>query len=233
MVLDLIFLKYTTADEIEKLLAPFMGEGATHSTYPPANLLIIEDNSRSIKRLMELIYLFDSDTFAGQRVRLFDVTNSRPSDLAKELDTVFKAYALSDKASAVKFIPMDPINTMIAMAPNPGIFAQVKDWIDKLDIPVKVTAGATTIWTYRMKYGRAEIVAAAVMALYSGNPMALMQMAANSNSGMISAGMGFNGTGSGMGMGMGGHEEATAAERWRLRRRVRRWLRQWRLRLEL
>jgi general secretion pathway protein D len=203
MVLDLIFLKYATADEIERLLTPFFGEGASHSTYAPANLLIIEDNSRSMKRMMELINLFDSDTFAGQRVRLFDVTNSRPTDLAKNLDTVFKAYALSEKSSSVKFIPLDNINTLIAIAPNPGIFVQVKDWIDKLDIPVKVTAGSTEIWTYRMHYSRAEIVAAAVMALYSGNPMALMQMAASANSGMVSAGMGMNGTGAGIGMGMG------------------------------
>jgi general secretion pathway protein D len=203
MVLDLIFLKYATAEEIEKLLTPFFGEGASHSTYPPANLLIVEDNSRSMKRTMELINLFDSDTFAGQRVRLFDVTNSRPTDLAKNLDTVFKAYALSEKSAAVKFIPLDNINTLIAIAPNPGIFVQVKDWIDKLDIPVKVTAGSTEIWTYRMHYSRAEIVAAAVMALYSGNPMALMQMAASANNGMVSAGMGMNGTGAGMGMGLG------------------------------
>ncbi len=203
MVLDLIFLKYATADEMEKLLEPFMGEGAKDSTYPPANLLIIEDNSRSMKRVMDLIALFDSDTFAGQRVKLFDVTNSRPSDLVKDLDTVFKAYALSDKTSAVHFIPIDRINTLIAVAPNPGIFAQVNDWIDKLDIPVKITAGATTIWTYRMKYSRAEIVAMAIMALYSGNPMALINMAQNANSGMVSAGMGLNGTGSQMGMGSG------------------------------
>jgi general secretion pathway protein D len=203
MVLDLIFLKYSTADDIEKLLTPFFGEGATHSLYAPANLLIIEDNSRNMRRMMELIYLFDSDTFAGQRVKLFDVTNSRPTDLAKNLDNVFKAYALSEKTSPVKFIPLDNINTVIAIAPNPGIFIQVKDWIDKLDIPAKVTSGSTTIWTYRMHYSRAEIVAAAVMALYSGNPTALMQMAANANNGMISAGMGMNGTGSGVGMGMG------------------------------
>jgi general secretion pathway protein D len=202
MVLDLIFLKYATAAEILKLLQPFMGEGATFSTYDPANLLIVEDNSRSMKRMMELIYLFDSDSFAGQRVKLFDVTNSRPSDLVKDLDTVFKAYSLSEKASAVHFIPIDRINTLIAVAPNPGIFTQVKEWIDKLDIPVKLTAGATQIWTYRMKYSRAEIVAAAIMGLYSGNPMALMSLAASSNSSMVSAGMGLNGTGAGMGMGM-------------------------------
>jgi general secretion pathway protein D len=203
MVLDLIFLKYATADEMEKLLTPFFGEGATHSTYPPANLLIVEDNSRNMKRLMELVELFNSDTFAGQRVRLFDVTNSRPSDLVKDLDTVFKAYANSDKTSAVHFIPIDRINTLIAVAPNPGIFDQVSNWIDKLDIPVKVTAGATTIWTYKMKYSRAEMVAMAVMAVYSGNPMALINMANQANSGMVAAGMGLNGTGSQMGMGSG------------------------------
>jgi general secretion pathway protein D len=203
MVLNLIFLKYGVADELKTLLEPFMGEGAKDSTYPPANLLIIEDNSRSMKRIMELIYLFDSDTFAGQRVRLFDVTNSRPSDLVKDLDLVFKAYANSEKSSAVHFIPIDRINTLIAVAPNPGIFTEVKVWIDKLDIPVKVTAGSTTIWTYKMHYSRAEIVAAAVMALYTGNPSALMAMAASANSGMISAGMGLNGTGSQMGMGSG------------------------------
>ena len=144
MVLNLIFLKYTMADEMDKLLAPFFGEGATHSVYPPANLLIIEDNSRSMKRTMELVAMFDSDTFAGQRVKLFEVANSRPSDLVKDLETVFKAYAFSDKNSAVHFIGLDRINTLIAVAPNPGIFPQVKEWIDKLDIPVKVSAGATT-----------------------------------------------------------------------------------------
>ena len=45
--------------------------------------------------------MFDSDTFAGQRVQLFDVENSRPTDLVKDLETVFKAYALSEKAGAV------------------------------------------------------------------------------------------------------------------------------------
>ncbi len=203
MVLNLIFLKYTMADEMDKLLAPFFGEGATHSTYAPANLLIIEDNSRSMKRTMELVAMFDSDTFAGQRVKLFDVANSRPSDLVKDLEAVFKAYAFSEKNSAVHFIGLDRINTLIAVAPNPGIFPQVKEWIDKLDIPVKVSAGATQVWTYRMKYGRAEIVATAIMALYSGNPTALMNLAANMTNGMMQAGMGMMG-GGGYGGGYGG-----------------------------
>jgi general secretion pathway protein D len=203
MILALIFLKYATAADMERLLTPFYGEGATHSFYEPANMLIIQDNSRSLRRTMELIAMFDSDTFAQQRVKLFEVNNSRPTDLVKELDTVFRAYALSDKNASVKFIPVDRINTVIAVAPNPSIFGQVQTWIEKLDIPVKAAAGTISNWVYRLKYQRADMIAAAVMALYSGDPSALMQLSQMANQSMMAAGMGINGTGYGMGMGMG------------------------------
>ncbi|MGA3018971.1 MAG: type II secretion system secretin GspD [Bryobacteraceae bacterium] len=205
MILDLIFLKYTTAKEIDSLISPFLGEGASHSTYDPANLLILQDNARNMKRTMQLIDLFDSDTFAGQRVRLFDITNSRPSDLVKDLDTVFHAFALSDKASAVKFIPVDRINTIIAVAPNPGIFAEVRKWIEKFDVPVKITAGATGNYVYRLKYARAETVAMAIMALYTGNINALVAMAQQMNNNMFTAGIGMSGGGGYGGMNGGGY----------------------------
>jgi len=176
MVLNLVFLKYATAAEISKLMQPFLGEGGVATPYEPANLLIIQDNARSMKRYMELLSLFDADTFAGQRVRLFEIENSRPSELQKDLESVFKAYALSDKSSSVRFVPVDRINTLIAVAPNPGIFARVEEWIKKLDIAVKMSAGAVNSYVYRLKYARAETVAAAIMALYTGNTMALMAL---------------------------------------------------------
>jgi general secretion pathway protein D len=201
MVLSMIFLKYATAADMDHLLTPFYGEGATHSIYEPANMLIIQDNSRSMRRTLELIGMFDSDTFASQRVKLFDIANSRPSDLVKELDNVFKAYAMSDKNASVKFIPVDRINTLIAVAPNPNIFAEVQKWIEKLDIPVKAPTGAVSNWVYRLNYQRADMVAMAVMALYSGNPTALMALAQMNNQSMMAGGMGYNGSGYGMGMG--------------------------------
>jgi general secretion pathway protein D len=199
MVLNLIFLKYATAGEIAKLIQPFLGEGATMATYDPANLLILQDNSRSLKRTMELIGLFDNDVFVRQRVKLFDVQYGRPSDLVKELESVFKAFSLADKNSSVKFIPVDRINTIVAVASNPSIFGDVETWLKKLDIPVKKPLGAIDNYVYRLKYGRAETVAMAIMALYSGNPMGLVGL---SGMGMFgSMGMG----GLGLGLGMGGY----------------------------
>jgi general secretion pathway protein D len=193
IVLNLIFLKYATAVELDKLIAPFLGEGATHTPYEPANLIIVQDNSRSMRRTMQLIALFDSDTFAGQRVRLFSVENSRPADLVKDLDNVFKAYSLSEKATAVRFIPVDRINTLIAVAPNPGVFTEVENWIRKLDVAVKITAGAVTNYVYRLRYGQAETMALAITALYTGNTAALVALANAAHSGMVAAGIGIPG----------------------------------------
>jgi general secretion pathway protein D len=166
MILNMVFLKYASVNDMKALLDPFMGEGRTIVTYDAANLLIILDNARNMRRTMELIGLFDNDSFATKRVRLFEVENGRPSDLAKELDTVFRAFAMSEKNSAVRFMPIDRINTIIAVAPNPGVFEEVQKWIAKLDVPVKVTAGSIENFVYRLKYGCADTVASAVMQLY-------------------------------------------------------------------
>lgn len=205
MVLNLVFLKYATAEEMAKILQPFLGEGGEITTYVPANLLIILDNTRNMRRTMDLLGMFDSDTFAGQRVRLFEVSHGRPTDISDELDSVFRAYALSEKTSAVRFLPIDRINTIIAVAPNPGIFAEVEKWIQKLDVPVKVTAGSVGNYVYRLKYGRAETIAMAVMALYTGNVYAMASLAAMSSmSNMGGGAMGMGGMAGVYGMGGGG-----------------------------
>src|SRR5208282_3880655 len=122
---------------------------------------------RNMRRIMDLVSMFDSDTFANQRVRLFEVTNTRPSDVQKDLENVLKAVSLDGKNITVRFLPVDRINTLIAVAPNPGVFDTISEWLRKLDIPVKVTlGGGSENHVYRLRYGRAECVAMALNKLY-------------------------------------------------------------------
>ncbi|HVW83803.1 MAG TPA: secretin N-terminal domain-containing protein, partial [Bryobacteraceae bacterium] len=170
LTLNLVFLRYVTSAEMVKVLTPFIGDGGQLQSYDPANLLIILDNSRNMRRTLELISMFDSDTFAGQRVRAFEVSHGRPSDIAKELDAVFKAYSLSAGRDhgAVQFLPIDRVNTILAVAPNPGAFTEVEKWIAKLDITPKATAGSIQNNVYKLKYGRAEILGGVISQLYGG-----------------------------------------------------------------
>lgn len=207
-MLNLVFLKFATVDELAKLLEQFLGEGAKMWSYPAANLLIVQDSRRNMKRLMELVGLFDSNTFANQRVRLFEVKNSRPSDIAKELDGILKSISLNDKNSPIRLLPVDRINTLIAVAPNPGVFTEVEAWITKLDLAVESSAGSLNNYVYRVKYGFAPTIAMAIMGLYSNNPMAAysLMMMSGMGGGMMGGGMMGGGMGMGGGMmgGMGG-----------------------------
>lgn len=214
-MLNLVFLKYVTADELAKVLEPFQGENARIYVYAPANLLLMLDSQRSMRRLMEMVALFDSDTLANQRVRVFTIKNGRPSDLAKELESISKAISLSEKNAPIKFLPIDRVNTIIAVAPNPGAFQEVEQWIEKLDIPIKAAAGGIKDFVYRVRYGDAVSMACSVQALYGqlsgyggyGGGQNSIQACIGSNSGSNGFGNTYGGGGfgtSGFGGGIGG-----------------------------
>jgi len=209
LVLNLVFLRYVSSGEMYKVLQQYMGDGAQLTNYDPANLLIILDNSRNMRRTLDLIEVFDNDAFAGQRVRAFDIRNGRPSDISRELDDIFKAYSLSgDKGnSAVHFIPVNRINTILAVAPNPGAFAQVESWIQKLDIPAKVTVGSVDNYVYKLKYAKTEVIGSVINQLYGGCGFSSggMYGAATGNSSYPATGSGIGLSGGGGGYGGGGN----------------------------
>jgi general secretion pathway protein D len=200
-MMNLIFLKYANVDELSKLATEFLGADGKVWTYPAANLLLVMDTRRNMRRLMELIAMFDSDTLAKQRVKVFDVVNSRPSDIAKELENLLKSISLNKESNNVKFVPVNRINVLIAVAPNPGIFVLVEEWLRKLDVKVKSAAGKSDTYVYRVKYAQAEQLAMSITSLYYS------MMGGMGGYGMGGYGMGGYGMGgSGMGgYGMGGY----------------------------
>lgn len=166
-ILNLVFLKYVAVDELVKVLREFSGENSQMIPYAPANLLFLLDSRRNMRRTMDLINEFDNDAFANQRVRLYDVKNVKPSDVAKDLDKIFQSISLDAKTSPVRFMGVDRINTLIVVAPNPGVFANVSEWLMKLDVPVKITAGTIENYVYKVTYGRAECLAQALNQLFN------------------------------------------------------------------
>jgi general secretion pathway protein D len=202
-ILNLVFLKYVAVDELVKVLGEFKGENSEMISYAPANLLFLLDSRRNMRRTLELINQFDNDAFANQRVRLFGVENVKPSEVVKDLDAIFKSISLDSKTSPVRFLPVDRINVLIAVAPNPGVFDNVADWLKKLDVPVKITAGAIDNYVYRVYYGRADCLALALNQLF--NPGMTMGFGSGGY-GMASGGnttgtYGANGYGTGGGYG--------------------------------
>ena len=157
-MLNPVFLKYAGVAEVQKL------GGAVHRRRRQSLQLcarqpaVHPDSRRNIRRTMDVIAMFDSDMLASQRVRLFDVRYGSPAAIVKELEEILKGISLTNNSS-VRFMPVDRINMIIAVAPNPGAFEEVEKWITKLDVENKVTAGAVDNFVYRVRYARAEVLA--------------------------------------------------------------------------
>ena len=203
LMLNLVFLKYVSVEELSKVLQEFTDVNAVMKVYPPANLLFILDSRRNMRRLMELVALFDSDTFAGERVRLYELHNARPSDLVKELDNIFKSISLDSKTATVRFLAVDRIGTLIAVAPSPGVFDTVETWIKKLDVAVSSTSGVIDTYVYHVRYGSADCLAMSLNQLYM--PAGAGGYGAGGYGGMPAYGGGYGGAYGGGGYGGGAY----------------------------
>ena len=146
MLMQIIPLKFVFAADMAKMLSPFLSEGGTVAVHEAANTLILVDDSLNVKRLMEILQQFDNSSFAEQRVRLIPVHNNVASALVPELEAIFSTYALSEKETPLRFVPLDHINGILVAAADPAAFDEVERWMAKLDQPAAPTAIQTFVY---------------------------------------------------------------------------------------
>ncbi|HLY62720.1 MAG TPA: type II secretion system secretin GspD [Terriglobia bacterium] len=157
MMMEILPLRFVFAGDMVKMLTPFLTEGGVAAVHTEGNVLILEDTSLNVKRLMEIIEQFDSPTFDRQRIRLVPVTNNVASGLVPELQSIFSAYALSEKSTPLRFIAIDRINSILVVTADPSAFDEVEKWITKLDQPAAPSGIQTFV--YRVQNSEANYLA--------------------------------------------------------------------------
>jgi general secretion pathway protein D len=154
MLMQIIPLKFVFAADMAKMLSPFLSEAGTVAVLDAGNTLILVDGSLNVKRLMEILQQFDNSSFAAQRVRLIPVRNNVASALVPELEAIFATYALSDKETPLRFVPLDRINGILVAAADPVAFHEVEQWIAKLDQPA--TPSGIQTFVYKVQNSEAD-----------------------------------------------------------------------------
>ena len=218
-IMKIIPLRFVFAGDMAKMLSPFLSEGGTVAVHEAGNILIVVDDSLNLKRLMDILAEFDSPAFVDQRVRLIPVHNSTPSALVPQLEAVFAAYALSDKQTPLRFVPLDQINAILVAAANPSAFDQVEHWVEKLDQEATPTGMQTFV--YRVQNSEATYLVRLLRAIRRGEgevepPRAPATTGVSSISGSLGpsasggslSSQGLAGAGAGQGFSMGMQGEA-------------------------
>ncbi len=169
VIMQIIPLRFVSAADMAKMLTPFLSDGGSIAVHEAGNILVVADNSLNMKRLMEILAQFDNAEFAQQRVRLVPVRNNVASSLVPELESIFAAYALSAKNTPLRFVPIDRINGILVVTPDPAGFVDVEKWIAKLDQPAPPSGIQTFV--YRVANSEADYLARLLSSMYAGAPV--------------------------------------------------------------
>ena len=163
-VIQVVRMKFVSASEMSQLLTPYLSEGANIVVHEAGNILLVSERRGNLLKLLEIVDVFDTNVFAGERVRLFPVENSLAADLVQDLVTVFAGYALSENRGAIRFVAIERMNSVLVISPNTAVFDEVQKWLDRLDQPLQ-TSGVRN-FVYRVRNGKAIEIQRVLSQLY-------------------------------------------------------------------
>ncbi|HEY2379836.1 MAG TPA: type II secretion system secretin GspD [Terriglobia bacterium] len=164
VVMQIIRMKFVAASEMSKVLMPYLTDAGNIVVHDTGNIILLTDRRSNVRRLLQIVDEFDTATFQGDRVRLLQVKNNRARDVIEDLRTIFAGYGLSEKQSAVRFIAIDRLNSILVVTPNADVFPEVERWLNQLDQPT-VTAGNRN-WVYKVKNSKASDLQKVLAELY-------------------------------------------------------------------
>lgn len=167
MVMQIVRMKFIAATEMGNLLTPFLSDGANLLVHNGGNILLLTERKSNLRKLMEIVDDFDTNVFADERVRLYPLKNSMAKDLAPDLTTVFAGYGLSQSASAVRFVALERINSILAISPNPTVFPEVERWLKSFD-QGGISNSSQTHY-YKVKNAKAADLQLVLSQLFGGN----------------------------------------------------------------
>jgi general secretion pathway protein D len=160
-VIQIIPLKFIPVTEGSKLIKPFLSDGADIIEHPSQNILLVGDIASNIRKVLDLIGLFDVDLFSDLKVRIYPVYNSDVTEIAKEIERIFASFEVSTKSGrgvGITFTPVTRINSLLVVSSIPNIFEKVEAWLKQLD-QTPASDAKLGVFVYYVQNGKAKDLA--------------------------------------------------------------------------
>ncbi|HSZ10799.1 MAG TPA: type II secretion system secretin GspD [Rhizomicrobium sp.] len=164
--IEVVPVHYISAAEMEKLLDPLAPSQGIIHVDTSRNVLIIEGTEEERQTLLDDIALFDADWLSGMSFALFTPSYMDAEELTKELDQVIGGLD-SPVSGVVRLVPIDRLNTVLAVSPQARYLNELKSWVERLDRPGE--GSDKKIYVYHVQNGRASDVAATLGKVLFGN----------------------------------------------------------------
>ncbi len=156
VIIQIIPLKYMSAEEMTKLLTPFLSSGGTIVVSASTNTLVVVDKGANILKILQLVGTFDINVLDRVYYRFYPLEYLD----AKEVSEIMKEFTTSyakDPTGIVKFIALERLNTLLAVSTIPDVFDKIEELVRQIDIVDETVAAR--IFVYFVKNGSANELA--------------------------------------------------------------------------
>jgi type II secretory pathway component GspD/PulD (secretin) len=125
-LLQVVPLKFIPSSEMIRVLTPFLSTNAVMVDVPKINYIIIVDTDANVKRLLQLVEIFDSEQLKQIKPQVFvyPVRNGKAKDVAALLQQIFlgasKTTPTPSRPATTPVRPTVPGQTSPAPAPTPS-----------------------------------------------------------------------------------------------------------------
>ena len=165
---QIVPLRFVGVKEMMRLLEPFAKDAQAVRPDELRNLLILAGTERELKNLMDTIDMFDIDWMAGMSAGVFTLTNSDVKSVMTELDKIIGDKNLSPLAGILRIVPLERMNALLVITPQPAYLDEVKTWIDRLDKTGGGDGGGLQFYVYNLSNQRAEKLGPLLQQAFTG-----------------------------------------------------------------
>jgi general secretion pathway protein D len=130
-VLQVTPLTYISIEAAEAVLNPLLQPAGSIIRLGPANLLGIIGSAEQLERINALLAVMDDDPFQNQGIQLYQLQNSKASEVAEELTSVLQL--IEGEQTSYQVLGLDRINAVMVLAPATRGFTEVTNWVRILD----------------------------------------------------------------------------------------------------
>jgi general secretion pathway protein D len=155
--IEVVPVHYMTAADMAKLLEPLAPTQGIIHVDAEHNVLIVEGTAEERQTIIDDVKLFDNDTMQGMSFALLTPNYTDAEELTKELNQVLGGLS-GVPSGLVKLVPIDRLNAILAISPQPRYLDQLQSWMRRLDKPGQ--GSDRRIFVYHVQNGRAGDLAA-------------------------------------------------------------------------
>ncbi|MBB5347349.1 type II secretion system secretin GspD [Desulfoprunum benzoelyticum] len=159
VVTQLIPLKYSSPEEMKKVLTPLVSKTSVMVAHTQSGILIITETLSNMQRLLAIIEAIDVEFFQ-EDMAVIPLKHATSEAVAKVLSSIYQqSGARKDAvaaASSIKVVPYERINSLVVVASTADI-ERIRDLAAKLDTEVERGEGNIHVF-YLQNASAAELI---------------------------------------------------------------------------